>query len=91
MSNNEINGKVKELRELKRMKDELEAMIEGLQDEIKADMTVRGTDTLSGVDWKITWKEYQTSRLDTTALRKALPELAAQFTKVNTYKRFSLT
>lgn len=58
MGNRKMDNKVKELRELKRMKDELEAMIESLQDDIKADMTVRGTDTLNGLDWKITWKEY---------------------------------
>lgn len=91
MSNIEMDSKVKELRELKRMKDELESMIEGLQDELKAVMTARGTDILQGVDWKVTWKQYSSSRIDTTALRQALPDLAARFTKVGVYKRFSLT
>ena len=90
MSNIEMDSKVKELRELKRMKDELEGMIENLQDELKNYMSEHDTDTLRGVDWRITWKEYSSSRIDTTAFRKALPDLAAQFTKVGTYKRFCL-
>ena len=35
----ELNGKVKELRELRRMADELAAEIEAIQDSIKAEMT----------------------------------------------------
>lgn len=90
MNRNEMNQKIKDLREYKRMRDELEAMIENLQDDIKAEMTAQGTDTLIGADWKVTWREYKSSRIDTTAFRNALPELAEKFTKVGVYKRFSL-
>ena len=40
MSNTEIQSKVNELRELRRMADELTAEIESIQDAIKAHMTV---------------------------------------------------
>lgn len=86
----EMNGKVKELRELRRMADELSGMIEAIQDEIKAAMKEQDTDTLTGPDWKVTWKPVTASRLDTTALKKALPDLAAQFTKSSTSRRFVL-
>ena len=39
MSNTEIQSKVNELRELRRMADELTAEIENIQDAIKAHMT----------------------------------------------------
>ena len=55
MSNTEIQSKVNELRELRRMADELAAEIEAAQDAIKANMTAMDTDTLTGVDYKITW------------------------------------
>ncbi len=90
MSMNDMDSKVKELRELKRMQDELNAEIEAVQDAIKAEMTVRGTDTLTGNDWKVTWKTVTSSRLDTTAIKKALPDLAQQFTKTSTSCRFVL-
>lgn len=83
-----LNGKVKELRELRRMADELAAEIEAIQDSIKAEMTSREVDTLTGTDWQITWKTVTSNRLDGTALKKALPDVAAQFTKTSTTRRF---
>ena len=73
MSISELDMKVKELRELKRMADELAGEIEALQDGIKAHMTEQDTDTLTGTDWKITWKAVTSNRMDTTALKKELP------------------
>lgn len=90
MSINEMNSKVQELRELRRMADELQAEIDALQDAIKAEMTARDTDEISGTDWRITWKNVTSNRLDTTALKKAMPEIAAQFTKTTASRRFVL-
>lgn len=86
----ELNSKVKELRELRRMADELQQEIDGLTDQIKAVMTERDTDTLTGDDYKITWKAVTSSRLDTAALKKALPQVAEQFTKTSTSRHFVL-
>ena len=90
MSNTEIQSKVNELRELRRMADELAAEIEAAQDAIKAHMTAEGVDTISGTDWKVTYKAVTSSRLDTNALKKALPDLAQQFTKTTTARRFCI-
>ena len=86
----ELDAKVKELRELRRMAEELAAEIDGLTDTIKAEMTARGVDELSGTDWKATFKAVTSSRLDTAALKKALPEIAAAFTKQSSTRRFVL-
>ena len=83
-----MNEKVKELRELKRLAEELQAEIEGLQDAIKAEMAAQDVDTLTGVDWKVTWKPVTSTRLDTAALKKALPDVAQRFTKTTTARRF---
>ena len=91
MSIDMMNAKVKELRELRRMQDELAAEIEAIQDEIKGHMTAQDTDTLTGTDWKITWKAVTSNRLDTTALKKTLPDVAAQYTKTTTGRRFVLS
>lgn len=90
MSINDKDSKIKELRELRRMADELAAAIDTIQDAIKAEMTAAGVDVLTGSDWKAVWKPITTSRIDTTALKKALPDLAAQFTKTSTVRRFSV-
>ena len=86
----ELDAKVKELRELRRLAEELAAEIDGLTDTIKAEMTARGVDELSGTDWKATFKTVTSSRLDTAALKKALPDVAAAFTKQSSTRRFVL-
>ena len=90
MSNKELDAKVKELRQFKAMAGEIADAIEALQDEIKSAMTELGTDVLKGVDWKITWKEYQQSRIDTKKLETDLGDLS-EYKKVTTYKQFRLS
>lgn len=90
MSINEMDSKIKELRELRRMADELTAEMESVTDSIKRHMDAEGVDTLNGTDWKVTYKAVTSSRLDTTALKKALPDLTAQFTKTTTARRFCI-
>lgn len=85
-----LDSQIHELRELRRMADELTAAIDTIQDAIKAEMTAAGVDVLTGSDWKAVWKPITSSRIDTAALKKALPDLAAQFTKVSTVRRFSV-
>lgn len=90
MSISELDMKVKELRELRRMADELAGEIEALQDGIKAHMSEQNTDTLTGTDWKITWREVVSSRLDGASLKKELPDIAARYTKASVSRRFNL-
>lgn len=85
-----LDSQIHELRELRRMADELATAIDTIQDAIKAEMTAAGVDVLTGSDWKAVWKPITTSRIDTAALKKALPDLAQQFTKVSTVRRFSV-
>lgn len=90
MSQNELSAKIRELRELRRMADEIAAEIDGITDQIKNHMDAAQVDTLSGNDWKVTYKAVTSSRLDTSALKKALPDIAAQYTKTTTSRRFLL-
>ena len=90
MSVDTMDAKVKELRELRRMQEELAAEIEAIQDELKAHMDAHGMDTLLGFDWKVTWKSVTSNRLDSTALKKELPDIAARFMKKSTVRRFVL-
>lgn len=90
MSNTEIQSKVNELRELRRMADELADEIESIQDAIKAHMAAIDTDTLTGTDYRITWKTVTSRRFDSTAFKKAMPELAERFTKPSTSRRFTV-
>ena len=88
MSNPNMEGKIKELMELKRMKEEIEVEIAAAEDEIKGVMG--DEETLLAGAFKVSWKTFTSSRLDSTALKKALPEIAAKFTKTMTARRFSI-
>lgn len=85
-----MDTKIKEIRELKRMQEELAAELDALVDEVKRYMDAEGVDTISGTDWKVTYKAVTSSRIDTNALKKALPDLAQQFTKTTTARRFCI-
>ena len=88
MCNPNMEAKVHELMELKRMKEELEAEIAAAEDAIKAVMG--DEELLTAGAFKVSWKNFISSRVDTTALKKAMPEIAAQFTKQTTARRFSI-
>ena len=86
MNEQDIIRKVKLLRELQRMAEEAQAEAEALKDEIKAFMG--DSDELRAGEYKITWRPVESSRIDTKALAKALPDIAQAFTRKSTVRRF---
>lgn len=90
MSTNELTSKVRELKELKAMAEEIAAEISTIEDAIKAEMTARETDEMMIDVYKIRWTKVKSNRFDSTAFRKAMPELAEKFTKTTETRRFSI-
>lgn len=77
-----------EYRENKRMIEELEAM----NDSIKADiLAIMGNDEIhtEGAAKAIN-STVTSSRLDTTAIKKELPDVFAKYSKATSYKRFTV-
>ena len=90
MSANEMTAKVRELKELKALADQVAAEITAIEDEIKAEMLARGVEELAVDVYKVRWTTVNSSRLDSASLKKAMPELYSQFTKQTTSRRFSV-
>ena len=88
MSINEMEAKARELRQLQALIDEAQAEAEALKDAIKAAMG--DSESIQAGEYKITWKPVKSSRIDTTALKKALPDVAERFTKETTVRRFTV-
>ena len=88
MSNPTMEATVHELLELKRMREELDAEITSAEDTIKAVMG--DEELLIAGAYKVIWKTFTSSRLDSTALKKAMPDVAAQFTRQTVSRRFSI-
>ena len=86
MSANELEMKVRELRQLQALIEEAEAEAEAIKDAIKAHMG--DSDELRAGEYKITWKPVASTRVDTRALKAAAPELVERFTKTTTTRRF---
>ena len=63
-----------------------QAEAEGIKDAIKAAMG--DSEAIQAGEYKITWKPVKTVRIDTTALKKALPDVAQAFSREATVRRF---
>lgn len=86
MSINEIEAKARELRQIQALIEEAQAEAEAIKDALKAAMG--DSESVQAGEYKITWKAVTSSRIDTTALRKALPDVAERFTRETTTRRF---
>lgn len=86
MSINELESKARELRQLQALIEEAQQEAEAIKDAIKAAMG--DSEAVVAGEYKITWKSVTTARIDTSALKKALPEVAAAFTRETTVRRF---
>ena len=86
MSINELESKARELRQLQALIEEAQQEAETIKDAIKAAMG--DSEAVVAGEYKITWKSVTTARIDTSALKRALPEVAAAFTKETTVRRF---
>ena len=86
MSTHEIESKVRELRQLQALIEEAQAEAEAIKDTLKA--ILGDSEELKAREYKVTWKAVKAARIDTTALRKALPDVAQAFTRETTTRRF---
>lgn len=77
-----------EYRENKRLIEELGAM----NDSIKADilLIMGDAETMTEGAVKATFKTVTSSRLDSSAIKKELPEVFQQYSKETSYKRFTV-
>lgn len=85
----DYNAVMKQLAEYKRIQEETNSIIEGLQDELKGYMKENGIDVLNGNEHKAMYKPITSSRIDTKALKNDLPEIATKYTRETATYRFT--
>ena len=90
MSTNELTSKIRELKELKAMAEELAQEIAAIENCIKDEMAARNTEEMVVDIYRIRWIKVMSNRFDSAAFKKAMPELHAQFTKQTETRRFSV-
>ena len=89
MSINEMEVKARELRQLQALIEEAQAEAEAIKGAIKAAMG--DSESVQAGEYRITWRAVTSARIDTSALRKALPDVAERFTKETVTRRFVIS
>ena len=90
MTEKMIENRIKKLQAIEAQREELEAAAEAIRAELKADLEQKGVDELKTRNFLIRWKEIISSRLDSKALKAALPDVYGQFCKASTSRRFTI-
>ena len=86
-----IDQIMKELAEYIRMGEQIAATVDGLKDQLKQIMQAQGVDTLTGTEHKASFKAVSSSRIDTSALKRELPAVAAQYSRTTETRRFTFS
>lgn len=90
MSTNNIITKIEELKELEELLEEVKAEADAIRDELKQTMLDRGTEELEAGKYILRYQSIVSNRFDSSAFKKALPDLYKSFTKQSISKRFSI-
>ena len=91
MTDRQLKNRLQRLQDLEQQIKALEASADDLRAEIKATMEDRQTDELQVTGFIVRWKEVLSRRLDSTALKKALPDVWQTYSKESISKRFTVT
>lgn len=86
MGMTELIARIRDLRELQALIEEAQGEAEAIRDELKAYMG--DAEELRAGEYLVTWKPVTSSRIDTRALREALPDVAREYTRETTTRRF---
>ena len=85
----ELQEKIREYKEMKRLAEEAQAVADSIADEIKIAMDKAGESKMIIGEYKLSYTEARRETLDKKRLEADLGDLT-EYTKVSTYKRFAV-
>lgn len=88
IAQNNLDSLMREIAEYTRMAEEIAVTLDSLKDTLKKHMEENGLEVLTGNEHKASYKAVTSSRIDTTALKRDMPEIAAKYTKTTNTRRF---
>lgn len=91
MATNEMIRAIEALNEWEQIIADAQAEAEALRDQIKEEMLQRETEEMVVGQYIVRWTSVLTNRFDTTAFKKALPEVYKSFTKQSASRRFTIS
>lgn len=90
MSSTELISLVEQYRETQQLIEAAQAELEAIKAQVTAEMDRRGVSQMDAGTYRIRLQQVTTSRLDSKALRAAVPDLAARFIRQTTTRRFTV-
>lgn len=90
MTNQEIQAKCKEYREMKRIAEEAQAVADSIADELKALMTETEQDKMIVGEYKLSYSDRKRTDINKKALQEAQPEIYAEYLTETSYKVFQV-
>ena len=91
MSTIDLESKIAKMQEWEALAEEAKAEAEALRDEIKAELTNRNAEEVTTGKYIIRWTSVLSQRFDSTAFKRAMPDVYKAFTKQVSSRRFSLS
>ena len=90
MTDRQLNNRITKLQGIEAQMKELEAQAQAIRAELKADLESKGEDEHNTGSFIIRWKEIISSRLDGKALKAALPDVFATYSRESISRRFTI-
>ena len=90
MSSTELVSLVEQYREAQQLIEAAQAELEAIKAQVTAEMDRRGVSQMDAGTHRIRLQQVTISRLDSKALRAAVPDLAARFIRQSTTRRFTV-
>lgn len=91
MTNNDLEMKIRELKELRSKQTVLDEQIKLLESEIKSEMTERNEYQILGEDYKVTWNMVSSNRFSQKEFKDDHPDLYEKYMRVSESRRFLIS
>lgn len=91
MSTYDLETKITKMQEWEALAEEAKAEAEALRDEIKAELTRRNAEEVTTGKYIVRWTSVLSQRFDSTAFKRAMPDVYKAFTKQVNSRRFSVS
>ncbi len=86
----EVEQKARRLKTLKNKQDELQAEIDQLESDLKADLENRGVEELHAGPFTIIWRMMHSTRFDSKRCKAESPQLYNLYAVTSSYRKFSV-
>lgn len=90
MTEAKLSKKVERIKALEAQAADLQAEIDMLKGQIKEDMEASGKEEMKAGEYKVTWKEVFSNRLDSKRIKADLPDVYEKYLSINITRRFCI-